>query len=569
MPKRSAFCSPGWLARLALVGGLGSAHLAAAVDPTAPPDPPVFGHAHGLYEKPFSLAITSSDPASAIWYTTNGDAPSPATSRRYRDPIIVTATTVVRAACFRDHGEGSAVVTQTYLFLRDVIAQTGAGFPRTWGTNQGQPVRADYEMDPEITRHPAYRDEIFPALRALPILSLVAAGPDLFDPGRGLYANPRSTGPEWERAASLELIQPDGGAGFQVNCGLRIQGGWNRRPEESPKHSFRVVFRKKYGPGKLRYPLFGDDGAREFDEFILRAGCNNTWLHWSGEERRRGEFIRDQWMRDTFAAMGHSSARGLFAHLYVNGLYWGLYNPTERPSAPFVAWHLGGKPEHYDVRNADKVLEGDDTAWRQMMDRVNAGVTRPADYQAVAELVDLPRLIDFLILNFYGANADWDRASNWYAARRRQPPGPFQFFVWDGERTLEGVDDQAMAGDDDQSPTRLFQRLRANPGFRREFGARARRHLTGNGALAPLAAADRYRRWAERLDRAVVAESARWGDYRRDEHRYKTGPFELYTRDDHWRPEVRRLLEDYFPRRAGVMLEQFRKAGMDGVKSEE
>src|SRR5207302_6798217 len=138
------------------------------------------------------------------------------------------------------------------------------------------------------------------------------------------------------------------------------QGGWNRRPEESPKHSFRVIFKKKYGLGKLRFPLFGESGVHEFDTLVLRAGCNNTWLHWSAEERRRGDFIRDQWMRDTLLAMGHSSARGFFAHLYLNGLYWGLYNPSERPSAPFIAAHLGGAPADYDVRNGDNILEGDE-----------------------------------------------------------------------------------------------------------------------------------------------------------------------------------------------------------------
>lgn len=45
----------------------------------------------------------------------------------------------------------------------------------------------------------------------------------------------------------------------------------------------------------------------------------------------------------------------MFVHLYVNGLYWGLYNPSERPSAPFVAAHLGGEPEDYDVRNGEHI----------------------------------------------------------------------------------------------------------------------------------------------------------------------------------------------------------------------
>jgi hypothetical protein len=403
---------------------------------------------------------------------------------------------------------------------------------------------------------------MLPALRALPSLSLVLDPADLFDPRRGLYANPRETSVEWERPASLELLPTTNSPGFQITCGVRIQGGWNRRPEESPKHSFRVVFKRRYGAGKLRYPLFEGDGPREFDEFILRSGCNNSWLHWNGEERHRGELLRDQWMRDSLRAMGHPSARGRFVHLYLNGLYWGLYNLTERPSAPFVAWHEAGKPEQFDVRNADDVIEGDDAAWKHLFAIVNAGVTGKAEYEAVGELVDLSQLADFLIVNYYGANADWDHASNWYASRRRQPPGPFRFYVWDGERTLEGVDDNTMRFDDDQSPPRLFHKLCENETFRRLFAARARQHLAGNGALTPRAAGERYRQGAAQLDVAIVAESARWGDYRRDAHRYKTGPYELYTRNDHWRPEVARLLNDYFPRRTAAVIAQFRKDGL-------
>ncbi len=526
------------------------------------PSSPVAAPARGFHDQPFTVTLSSGAAEASIWYTLDGDVPTPLQGLPYRGPIPIRSTTVLRAATFRDGTNGSAVVTHTYLFLHDEARQTGSAFPASWGTNQGQPVPADYAMDPEIAGSPTYRDELLPALRALPALSLVLAPGDVFDPVRGIYAHPRETGSDWERPASIELIHPDGAAGFQINCGARIQGGWNRRPEESPKHSFRVVFRKKYGAGKLRHPLFGEEGAQEFDEFILRAGCNNTWLHWSGTERRRGEFLRDEWMRDSFAAMGHSSVRGRFVHLYLNGLYWGLYNPAERPSAPFVAGHLGGKPEHYDVRNADNILEGDDVAWRKLFELANAGVTGAPEYGVVSRLVDVPRLIDYLILNFYGANADWDRGSNWYAARRRRPAGPFQFFVWDGERTLEGVTDNSMAADDDLSPTRLFHRLRLNAAFQREFSQRARRHLSAAGALSPSAAAERYRRLASQIELAIVAESARWGDYRRDVHRYKEGPYELYTRDDHWRPEVQRLLKDYFPRRTAELLDQFRKANL-------
>lgn len=521
-----------------------------------------FSERRGFFESPFALEIKTKTPGAKIYFTTNGTVPTERTGALYSKSINIATTTILRAAAFKEGLAPSGAETHTYVFLKDVLKQTGAGFPITWGTNQGKPVPADYEMDPEIVNHPSYRAELPPALKSLPTISIVMAPAELFDPKRGLYTNPNEHGTDWERPASVELLFPDGHQGFQVDCGLRIQGGWNRRPEESPKHSFRLVFKKKYGPGKLKFPLFGDTGVREFDTLILRAGCNNTWLHWSGEERHRGDFIRDQWMRDTLGAMGHPSARGNFVHLYLNGLYWGLYNPAERPSGPFVAAHLGGNAQDYDVRNGDRILQGDDAAWKKLMILANAGVGTEREFAAIEELVDVPELIDFLLANFYGANADWDRSSNWYGACRRNPPGKYQFFIWDGERTLEGVDANSMDFDDDQSPPRLFQKLRVNEKFRRLFSERARKHLTGDGALTPEKAAERYRRWAKEIEGAVVAESARWGDYRRDVHSYKTGPYELYTRDDHWRPEIHRLLEEYFPRRTAVVLNQLRQANL-------
>jgi hypothetical protein len=53
----------------------------------------------------------------------------------------------------------------------------------------------------------------------------------------------------------------------------------------------------------------------------------------------------------------------------------------------------------------------------------------------------------------------------------------------------------------------------------------------------------------------MAGEAARWGDYRRSIHRYKEGPYETYTVAGHWRPEVERLLKEYFPKRTVVVME--------------
>jgi hypothetical protein len=518
-----------------------------------------FSHAHGLYERPFELALSGTGTAE-IYYTTDAGGAGSKSAKRYDGPISITATTVVRAWPQPSRGGAPEVVTRSYIFPGKVLHQTAAGFPATWGEKKGKPVPASYGICPQLAQDHAFA-ELDRGLRAIPTMSLVLDPADLFGAEAGIYAHPEEQGRDWERRGSVEFIHPDGRAGFQSDCGVRIHGGWSRRPEESPKHGFRLLFRKRDGVAALDYPLFGEKN-HEFTTLILRGGNNDTFLHPSSEERRRAEYARDQWMRESHAAMGYPAARGLFVHLYLNGLYWGVYNLTERPDAAFAAAALGGKKDDYDTRRADKALSGDKAAWDDLLAIAEAGVAHPSEYDAIARHLDLTAFIDFMILNLYGGNSDWDGSSNWYAFRNHEHGGRFQFLVWDGERTLEEVDRNVVAYDAKGSPPRLFQRLRANPEFRLAFADRAAKHFFGVGALAPAAAAARYRARSDVLDAAIVGESARWGAYRRDVHPFRTGPYELYTRDAHVRPEVARLLQQYFPRRTGLVLQQFREAGL-------
>lgn len=516
----------------------------------------------GLCQEPFTLVLFSPTAGARLLYTTDGSAPDRFHGTPYRGPLQVSSTTVVRAIAIRPGFASSPVLTRTFVFPQSVLRQDGAGFPQSWGLTNGTPIQGYYGLTPRVTAPPASREQLVQGLQDLPSLFLTTTVSNWFDPEHGVYANPQEHGSEWERPAHAEWIPASGKRGFQIACGIRVQGGWNRRPEECPKHSLRIVFKKDYGQAHLNYPLFGKTGAQSFDTLILRGGCNNTWLHWSGEERARGDYLRDQWMRDTLAAMGHLSARGSFAHVYLNGLYWGLYNVAERPSGAFIAANEGGKPNDYDSLSSGHALNGDTNAWHELFTLANAGLTNDLAYQSVAQRVDLPAFADYMLLNFYGANGDWDRASNWYSGRRRNPAGPFRFYVWDGERTLEKFDDNRADADDDLCPTGLFHKLEAVPAFRRLFAERARLHCQDGGALSPAVAAARYQALARQIERAIYAESARWGSYRFDVHQYKTGPYEPYTVEKHWRPEINRLLSDYFPRRTAAYLNQLRQRGL-------
>ncbi|MBL9173832.1 MAG: CotH kinase family protein [Verrucomicrobiales bacterium] len=521
-----------------------------------------FSHQRGTYSTPLEVVITTATPGAEIFFTTDGSTPRPDHGIRYDSPITIRTTTILRAAAFLQDYKPSDVDTQTYLFRSDVPDQTGEGFPKTWGVRNEAPVPADYEMDPETIRDPVVRKRVETSLASLPTLSLVLDRQDLFGADTGIYSNPLETGSAWERPASLEWLPLEGENPIHARCGVRIQGGWSRRPEESPKHSFRLEFRERYGNASLNHPLLGPAGPSRMKSLVLRAGCNNSWLHWSAEERRRGELLRDEFMRESLRALGHLTARGTFAHVYLDGLYWGIYNLCERPDADFLAQHLGGSPDDYDCRNAGKILSGTEEAWTRIFELANQGLEDPERYGEFSRRVDIDGFCRFMLVQIYGGTSDWDAASNWYAGRRTRPQGKYAFYLWDCERSLEAVDANILAADDDQSPTRLFQALRRNPRFRATFAEIARRELSAGGALSPEAAGRRYARLAEVLKPAIAAESARWGDYRQRVHSYREGPYERYTVEDHWQPEVNRLLERYFPARTEVVARQLRDAGL-------
>jgi hypothetical protein len=504
----------------------------------------------GWFDAPFSLALSGAPEGASIRYTLDGTDPTPTNGKVYAEPLPISKTTLLRIAAFRAGGRVSASTTHSYLSFDDVLHQPKepAGFPtgpRAW--NGGPPA---YQMDPRVIADPAYADRTREALRSLPVVSLVCGRDELFGP-QGLYLNTRQRGDEWEKPCSAEMILPTGETAFQIDCGLRIQGGMNRDPGRSPKHSFRIVFKEQYGSGKLKYAMFPDSTVQKFDTLVLRADYNNSWVHWDGAARPRAQRTRDAWMKDSHRAMGWVAVHNRYVHLFLHGLYWGIYDFTERPDANFAAAYLGGTKEDYDVINESYAKDGTNEQFRVL--KSLTGLAEKESYQKLQGILDLTNFIDYVLLNYYAGNQDWGENKNWYAIRRHAPAARFQYFVWDGEQLLHDVDDNTVQ-EPDEVPFRMVEELKKNPEFCAAFAARVQKHFFGEGALTPAACADRWMKRAREVDLAIIAESARWGYYRRG-----NAPF---TRDKEWAAEQQRLMKEYFPKRTAVVLEQFREAGL-------
>ncbi len=516
----------------------------------------------GFFDDPFDVVISSNTPNATIYYTTDSTAPSETNGILYTAPIHIPTTTTLRAVALKDGYIPTDVDTQTYIFLDDVLQQTGAGMPTTWGyyytgAMVGQPVPADYEMDPDVVGDPRYADTLKQDLQALPTISLVADQDDLFDLSSGIYVNSIYNGVAWERASSVEMFDADGNTMFQVNAGLRIHGGASRYPSWSAKHNFRLLFKREYGPTKLEYPLFGEDATDQFDTLILRLpGVGDTWSGpiWGTQWV---SYLNDQWVIDTQRELGSLASHTSYVHLYLNGLYWGLYRPIERPSAPFAASYLGGEKEDYDAINAQKLIDGNWTAWSQLMGLIRAP---SIDYDAVKEMLDVPQFIDYFIANQFIANLDWPQ-QNWYASYGRLPGGKWRFHSWDAEAGFLDVNHNRIWLDPTawgiiNGPGEVFLALQNVLEFRMEYADHIYRHMFHDGPLTEQSNLDRLNAGAATIDRAIVAESARWGDAA---HGASTPP---HTRDDDWIPRMTYLRDTYFPQRGPIMLGQFRVANL-------
>lgn len=498
-----------------------------------------FSVERGFYDTAFQVALSTTTPGATIHYTLDGSDPSPTHGTPYSAPIDIQTTTMLRAMAFAAGMIPTPSITQTYVFLDDVRRQSIADQPPEYLFDV-----ADYDMDTRVVDDPRYSGMIEDALKSIPTLSIVTDVDHLFGPQNGIYTHRTGRGDKWERPTSIELFSADGQHNLQINCGIRMQGGVSRLSDIG-KYSFRLLFKSLYGPSKLSYPFFPGSPVEEFDTITLSAFHNKSWAAGSSQ----AQYIRDTWLRDTQRAMGQLGTHVSYVHLYLNGRYWGMYRPTERPSGPFLASHLGGEREDYDALNSGKLIEGDRVAWDAMQVLARAGVTTSAQYAALLEYLDVDNLIDYMLSNIFAGNYDWPK-HNWYAGRRREPGAGWMFFNWDGELALDGVSSNRVGAAVYNTPAAVYDRLRRdNEEFRVLFGDHVHRHFFNGGALTPEANIERWMSRAEHIWEAVVAESARWGD--------RSRPIP-YTRDNEYVVEQRRLLLAYFPARTRVVLQQLR-----------
>ena len=412
-----------------------------------------FSVQRGYYQAPFNLSLATETPDAIIRYTLDGSPPTETNGVVFTDSILVNTMRIIRAAAFKPNHLPSVATTHTYLYNLPV------------------------------------------SRRLLPALSLVTATNNLYGKTGIMEYNPRNTlkhGIAWERPVSAELIRPEDNQGFHVDCGLRVQGGgyirglYNYRSTSLPesKYSFRLYFRGDYGTGQLNYRWFPDTTVESFENISLRAGMNDP----------TNPFIRDPLARTLAGDAGQPASHSAFVNLFLNGVYKGYYNPSERIDPDFLRAYHGGTNNWDVIAAMGEVREGDLSTWTSLRNYVNAyNPTNPAVYQEISRRLDLVNFVDYLLPLIYADTDDWPH-NNWRAARERAPDGQFRMYVWDAEWSFgynNSPSHNTIAGQlSNLSPPwggteiqTLFRRLKLSPEFRLLFADRVHKHFFNNGAL--------------------------------------------------------------------------------------
>ncbi|MGJ8696168.1 MAG: LamG-like jellyroll fold domain-containing protein [Verrucomicrobiaceae bacterium] len=522
----------------------------------------------GFYTSTQSVAITSSTTDAEIYYTTDGSEPSATNGTLYTAPISIATTTTLRAIGTKTDFLPTNIDTHTYIFTADVVSQPTN--PPGWPTGSVNGQIMDYAMDPGSAVSSS-EAEIIEALESIPTWSIVTDQGNLTDPATGIYVRPGNRGIAWERPASLEMILPPGyvspdglTTGFQSDLGIRIRGGASRSTS-NPKHAFRMFFRRDYGNRSLNFPLFGPSGTDQFGGIDIRTAQNYSWsfkspgnVNGNNDNSNKNTFMREVFARDTQRDLGETHTRSRYIHLYLNGVYWGLFMTQERAEAEFAEQYLGGNDNDYDtIKSAGssagystEATDGNNADWMAgynlAINVSKASGTNNSDYFAIQGFnssgipdplvpthIDVENLIKYIMVVFYNGSFDAPlstfigASNNWFAVRNRETDDRgWSFFAHDMEHSLGSYATSRQdrtgpfwfgstadqEGFDKSNPQYIHQYLANNLEYRMKFADIIHREFFNDGVYTNQAVLARFGEREATVDQVIDAEAARWGD---------------------------------------------------------
>lgn len=336
------------------------------------------------------------------------------------------------------------------------------------------------------------------------------------DTSRGMDANYKQKGREWERKTHIDYFESNGtetSCKLQQDCGIRIQGNYSRSDYQK---SFRLYARADYGEKNFKYGFWeqakddNGDVIEKYKKIVLRNGGNCAFT----------TKFSDAYWQSLMDGIDCDRQSARPCVVYLNGEYWGVYILQDDFCDAYFENKHGVDKDSILVYKGDaeaiidlgyKLDEGelpegvtnDDYYFQELEQfmKEHKDLSNPADYEALCQLVDKDSILDYFATQVW-INNKWDwPGKNWsmWKSTSIDPNNPYadgkwRFLIYDVE--FGGINGGGESSDNtlrnsnllttgtadkndndhwDKPHVRCFALFMTNPEFREAFKTR----LTG------------------------------------------------------------------------------------------
>lgn len=317
-----------------------------------------FSKTGGKYTASIEVYLTS-EVGNKIYFTTDGTRPSSA-STPYSKAIKVNKTTVIRAIAYAREERGR-IYTNTYFINENT---------------------------------------------KFPIISIAIAPEVLFDKTTGWF-NP---GPNaeaeypflkanfWSReevGANIEIFETDGAQVFNSRAGVRLFGGMSR---VFPQKSIAIACRDAYGENRINHQIFPNKKQNSFKHLVLR-NAGSDWGKTHG---------RDAIITGLLEDVDVSKQAYRPALVFINGMYWGIYNIREKINRHYLEYEFGIDKDSLDLIEHERTIKvGNYAHYNKLQNFMATNDLSIADnYEYVKTQMDVDNFMIHQIVQIFIDNQD-------------------------------------------------------------------------------------------------------------------------------------------------------------------
>ncbi|MDC0258546.1 CotH kinase family protein, partial [bacterium] len=261
-------------------------------------------------------------------------------------------------------------------------------------------------------------------------------------------------------------------------------------------------------------------------------------------------------------------------HIYINGVYWGLYNVVERPDSSFAESYIeGADRDLWEGQNSGSAINDASNLsnWNNLRNAVGnitsagSNAARDAAFLKACGFnpdgtrnslypiwCDPSNNADYFITNWYGGNSDWPNKNYYGGIDTQSTRSGFKYFMWDSEWSLflrSSTNYNRIT--DYRGIAAANNALQDSPEFRLRFADRAHRALFNDGPLTPTNARRLYDEVTAQHRSILNPEAARWGDQHGGNRNISD-----------WEGEYNRIVNSWFPVRDKLFLDSLRSSDL-------